>query len=120
MNVIKEINKLHRQAWRQLEDSTGPLEKAASLAKSAYEKGENSPLFINNYAAVLLDLHRNNEALALLKSGEPVFSEYCLNHAIAIAKAAYDLELIRHWNQAATQQPKQEGAIVAYMDWQGL
>lgn len=120
MNVIKEINKLHRQAWGQLEDSNVPLEQAASLAKSAHEKGENSPLFINNYAAVLLDLHRDKEALDLLKSSDPVFSEYCLNYAIAVAKTADDMEIIRHWNQAARQHPKQAGAIVAYMDWQGM
>ena len=77
-------------------------------------------MLINNYAAVLLDLHRDSEALDLLRQYSPEFSEYCSNYAIAIAKSAYDIALIRKWNKAASTQPKQENAIVAYMDWQGL
>jgi hypothetical protein len=90
------------------------------VCQAAYNNSERSPLFRNNYAAVLLDLHRDEEALSLLKSSNPEFSEYCSNLAIAIVKAAYDLKLIRKWNQAATKQPMQDGAIVAYLDWQGL
>ncbi|USH05160.1 hypothetical protein K6Q96_18235 [Grimontia kaedaensis] len=120
MSIIEETRELHRKAWSNYDDFTDSLEKAVSICKAAYENGENSPLFINNYAAVLLDLHRDEEALNLLEISDPVFSEYCSNYAIAIAKAAYDLELIRKWNQAATKQPKQDGAIVAFMDWQGL
>lgn len=120
MTVAEEINKLHQKAWSNYADFTESLEKAVSVCRVAYENGENTPLFINNYAAVLLDLHRDEEALSLLKSCNPSFSQYCSNMAIAIAKAAYDLELIRKWNKAATKQHKQDGAIVAYMDWQGL
>ena len=120
MSVIEETRKLHRKAWSNYDDFTVSLEEAVLMCQAAYENGENLPLFINNYAAVLLDLHRDDEALDLLKNRDPTFSEYCSNYAIAIAKAAYDLELIRKWNQAATKKPKQDGAIVAYMDWQGL
>ena len=120
MSVIEDTKELHRKAWTNYDYFTDSLEQAVSICQAAYENGENSPLFINNYAAVLLDLHRDDEALDLLKNSDPTFSEYCSNYAIAIAKAAYDLELIRKWNQAATKKPKQDGAIVAYMDWQGL
>ncbi len=116
MTVAEEINKLHQKAWSNYDDFTESLERAVSVCQVAYENGENTPLFINNYAAVLLDLRRDEEALSLLRSCNPSFSEYCSNMAIAIAKAAYDLELIRKWNQAATKQHKQDGAIVAYMD----
>ncbi|TBR43551.1 hypothetical protein CBF23_005080 [Marinomonas agarivorans] len=120
MSVIEEVKTLHRKAWCNDDDFTKLLEKAVLLCEVAYKDRERSPLFINNYAAVLLDLHRDDEALVLLKNSKPIFSEYCSNYAIAIAKSAYDLDLIRYWNQEATKQPKQSGAILAYIDWQAL
>ncbi|WP_431474394.1 hypothetical protein RVM24_16210 [Marinobacter sp. KM021] len=120
MDVIEKSVKLHCQAWNDHTRFTDCLEQAAVLLKQAFESGGSSPLLINNYAAVLLDLHRDSEALDLLRQHPPEFSEYCSNYAIAIAKSAYDIALIRKWNKAASTQPKQENAIVAYMDWQGL
>jgi len=120
MSIEEKIRELHQKAWSKRDEFTSSLEEAIALCEVAYENGENTPLFINNYAVALLDLHRDQEALDLLKNYEPSFSEYCSNYAIAVAKAKYDLKLIRKWNKAASKQPKQEGAIVAYMDWQGL
>jgi len=90
------------------------------LLNTAYDTDKNNSLLINNYAAILLDLHRDSKALELLKKGCPEFSEYCFNFAIAIAKSAYDVEQIRKWNQSANEKPKRDGAIIAYMDWQAL
>lgn len=90
------------------------------MLQQAYESGKSSPLFINNYAAVLLDLNRDSEALKLLQQYQPAFAEYCSNYAIALAKSAHDIALIRKWNEAASRQPKKKSAIVAYIDWQGL
>ncbi|MBY6034995.1 hypothetical protein KUV59_17610 [Marinobacter daepoensis] len=120
MDVIAESAKLHSQAWSDQSRFTECLEQAAGLLKQAYESGDTSSLLVNNYAAVLLDLHRDFDALELLRLCDPDFSEFCANYAIAVAKAAYDIDLIRHWNQAASKYPKDERAIVAYMDWQGL
>lgn len=78
------------------------------MLKQAYESGENSPLLINNYAAVLLDLNRDSEALKLLQQNQPAFAEYCSNYAIALSKSAYDIALIRKWNEAASGQPKKK------------
>lgn len=75
---------------------------------------------MNNYAAVLLDLGRNAEALALLKTSTAEISEYCSNYAIAIATSAYDINEIRKWNQKAQEYPKAKHAIVAYVDWMGF
>ncbi|WP_160151546.1 hypothetical protein [Microbulbifer sp. ALW1] len=120
MNTHSEVIELHRNAWSDYSKYTEYLEKAISLCEVEYEAGERSLLFINNYAALLLDLHRDAEALRLLKDQTPEFSEYCSNYAIAIAKSGYDIEAIRKWNRAASNYPKRENAIVAYMDWQAL
>ncbi|HEY0924256.1 hypothetical protein [Rheinheimera pacifica] len=120
MNIIEETLKLHSQAWRDHSQFTECLEKAARLLQQVYESGAVDSLIVNNYAAVLLDLHRDAEARELLQAHSPEFSEFCSNYAIAIAKSAYDISLIRQWNQAASRLPKRQGAIVAYMDWQSL
>lgn len=115
-NYPKKIKELHQKAWGNYDY----LEKALSICKVAYQNGDRSPLFINNYATVLLDLHQNDKALALLKLYEPMFSEYSKNYAIAIALTSYDLELIRKYNKLSAKLPKQKDAIVAYIDWQGF
>ncbi|WP_086932872.1 hypothetical protein [Agarilytica rhodophyticola] len=120
MNVVDESVKLYREAWSDHSKFTELLEEAAHLLKDAIDSGEDDPLLLSNYSAVLLDLQRDTEALDILKQRTPMFSEYCSNYAIAIAKTAYNLALIRRWNQAAAKQPKRQGAIVAYMDWQAL
>jgi len=120
MDTNLELIELHRRAWSDYSKYSEYLEKAISLCEEEYRAGERSSLFINNYAALLLDLHRDAEALRLLKGKTPEFSEYCSNYAIAIAKSEYDIEAIRKWNKAAANYPKNEDAIVAYMDWQAL
>ncbi|TGG95604.1 hypothetical protein E4656_04105 [Natronospirillum operosum] len=120
MNVIEESIRLHDLAWRDHSRFAEHLEQAAKLLRAEYEDGERDSLLINNYAAVLLDLHRDAEALALLQSSVPDCAEHCLNTAIAIAKSAYDLARIRQWNLATADYPRRQGALVAYMDWQGL
>jgi predicted Zn-dependent protease len=118
VDVIHESSKLHVEAWSDYDKYVRCLTSAAELLQAAYESGDHRTLLVNNYAAVLLDLHRDDEALNLLQRYEPEFSQYCSNYAIAIAKAAYDITLIRKWNMAAPEYPK--GAILAYMDWQAL
>ena len=118
--VLERVTQLHREAWQQHDNYERCLTEAVSLCQVEYARGERSPLFMNNYAAVLMDLHRDDEALGLLQFHKPDFSEHCANLAIATAKAAYDLEGIRKWNGLASQLPRRKGANVAYMDWQAL
>lgn len=119
MGVIEESARLHSEAWGSGK-SSDYLIRALNLLKSEYESGNESNIVVNNYAATLLNLHKNSEALALLRLGEPEISEYCSNYAIAIAKSKYDLAEIRKWNQNAGKYPKAENAIVAYIDWHGF
>lgn len=120
MDAIEKSLSLHREAWNDYDKFVECLEKAEEVLKSEYLKGNTDPLIINNYAAALLDQHKDSEALELLIKNEVVLAEYCLNRAIAVAKANYDVSEIRHWNDAARSHPKNDKAILAFMDWQAL
>jgi predicted Zn-dependent protease len=120
LDIISEAYKLHEMAWQPKADYQSCLEQSWFLFKKAYEEGNHANLVVNNYAAVLLNLHRNTEALELLKQYEPECSEYCSNYAIAVAKTRYNIAEIRKWNSMASQYPRLEQAIVAYIDWQGF
>lgn len=120
MDPIAESYRLHNLAWQRGDDYEARLLEALVILQSAYEAGDRRHLLINNYAAVLLDLNRNQEALDLLKRYQPESSAFCANYAIAIAKAAYRIQTIRKWNTDAQNYPVMENAIEAYIDWQGL
>jgi hypothetical protein len=120
MDPITESYRLHQLVWEAGGDYESCMREALAVLQAAYKAGDDRHLMINNYAAVLLNLHRNQEALDLLKKYQPESSAYCENYAIAIAKACYRIEDIRHWNLKARDYPVMENAIVAYVDWQGF
>lgn len=120
IDIIAESYRLHELAWGAGTDHEKYMQQAFSILKNAYEDGDRRHLIINNYAAVLLNLHCNHEALNLLKQYQPQCSAYCLNYAIAIAKTGYNIHEIRKWNMAASNYPDLENAIAAYIDWQGF
>jgi hypothetical protein len=121
MNVPEESYLLHVKAWREYDKTKSHLNSAYSLLLEAYEGGDQSSVVINNLAAVLLDMYRDKEALDFIKEHKPECKEFCLNYAIALVKQnVSDINEVRKWNKMAANYPKQEHAIVAYMDWQGL
>lgn len=120
VDVIAESYRLHELAWGAGADYEKYMQQAFSILKKAYDNDDHRHLIINNYAGVLLNLHRNREALDLLKQYQPECSTYCLNYAIAIAKTNYNIHEIRKWNMAARDYPHLENAIEAYIDWQGF
>lgn len=121
MDVAENSYLLHSKAWNEHDKTKTHLADAYSLLNAAYEGGDSSNLVVNNLAAVLLDLYRDEEALSLLKRHNPECNEYCLNFAIAVVKQkSSDINEVRKWNKKASSYPKFKNAIVAYMDWQGL
>ncbi len=121
MDVSKESYLLHSKAWTEYDKSKAYLKSAFEILMGAYKNGEQSNVVVNNLAAVLLDLYRDDEALHLLKNHKPECSEYCLNYAIALAKQNIaDVNEVRKWNKLAASYPKQNHAITAYIDWQAL
>jgi predicted Zn-dependent protease len=120
MDPIPESCRLHNLAWQAGEDYEARLLEALAILQRAYDGGDSRHLVINNYAAVLLDLQRNQEALDLLKKYQPESSAFCANYAIAIAKTLYRIQDIRRWNTEAKNYPAMENAIEAYIDWQGF
>lgn len=120
MDPIAESFRIHRLAFQSGEDYELRMREALVILQNAYEAGDCRHLLINNYAAVLLDLQRNQEALDLLQKYQPESSAYCENYAIAIAKTCYRIEDIRRWNIKARDYPVMENAVVAYVDWQGF
>lgn len=102
MDIIVESYRLHEMAWKPGADYKNYLNQALLLLQTAYGDGDCRQLVINNLAAVLLNLHRNKEALDLLNQYQPECSTYCLNFAIAIAKTVYDINEIHKWNMAET------------------
>ncbi len=120
MDIVTESFKLYERAWKKGEDYQALLEQALVLLRQEYDSGSRQGVIVNNYAAVLLDLQMNRAALKILSENSPDSSEYCSNLAIAIAKADYDIERIRYWNKESSKYPKVKGAIIAYIDWQGM
>lgn len=121
MNVSEESYLLHSRAWGDSDKTKSHLYDAYLLLHKAYESGDKSNVVINNLAAVLLDMYRDKEALDFIKGHKPECEEFCLNYAIALVKQnESDINEIRKWNQMAKNYPKQQNAIVAYMDWHGL
>ncbi len=120
MDPITESYRLHQLVWEAGGDYESCMREALVVLQSAYESGDDRHLVINNYAAVLLTLHRNQEALDLLKKYQPESSAYCANYAIAIAKTHYNILEIRKWNGLSREYPELDKAIVAYIDWQGF
>ncbi len=86
MEVVEESYCLHSRSWKEYDKTKVHLNNALELLSEAYEGGDTSNVVVNNLAAVLLDLFRDTEALALLKRHQPECSQYCQNYAIALAK----------------------------------
>lgn len=120
MDLISEACRLHEMAWKPNADYLGCMDLALILIKKAYDEGNHTNLVVNNYAAILLDLHRDKEALELLEQYEPECFEYCSNYSVAAIKLGSNISEIRKWNGLASQYPRLEKAIVAYIDLQAL
>ena len=120
MNPISESYQLYREAWKDSANSKRLMVEAITVVKQAYECGNREHLLINNYIALLLDTQQFQEAFELLEEYKPESSEFCQNYAIAIANDRYNIDEILKWNKLASDYPKNENAIVAYIDWQGF
>lgn len=110
----------HGKAWGN-EAAYAALPELAERVKAAIEGGDDDPAHVINYAAILLDLHRNQAALDWLLAHPVQYREYFQNLAAVYAKTdSTKLEEIRANNRRAWELPSCPNAIVAYMDWQGL
>lgn len=119
--ISAEKTKLeHAKTWGD-EAATRRLSALAEQVKAAIEDGNSDPAHLINYAAILLDLHRNQAALEWLLAHPLQHREYYQNLAIAYAKTdSAKLEQIRANNGKSREAPSCPNSIVAYMDWQGL
>lgn len=110
----------HAKAWGD-EAGTARLKALAAHVEAAIEGGDSDPAHLINYAAILLDLHRNQAALEWLLAHPVQYREYYENLATAYAKTdPTKLEEIRASNGKSREVPSCPSSIVAYMDWQGL
>ena len=110
----------HASAWGH-DAGYAALPDLAAQVRSAIEAGDRDPAHVINLAAILLDLHRNAEALAWLIAHPLEYREYYQNLATAFAKTDPDnLEAIRSNNRNARDAPPCPNAILAYIDYQGL
>ena len=110
----------HAKAWGNEAAYAGEPELAEQV-KAAIESGDEDPAHLINYAAILLDLHRNRAALDWLLAHPAEYREYYQNLATAYAKTdSTKLEQIRENNGKSPEVPSCPNSIVAYMDWQGL
>ncbi len=112
---------LHKKAWSDHPNWSTHLVRALLILKSSIDSGESNDTINNNYAAVLLDLNRNSEALNFLTHNLPSTKSGHANMAIAIAKNyPLDISKIRQYNKSSSELPEFSYSITAYMDWQGL
>ena len=110
----------HAKAWGN-EAAYAALPQLAETVRSAVESGDDDPAHVINYGAILLDLHRNSEALAWLVAHPVEYREYFENLATAYAKTdSSNKEPIRSNNLKSGDYPKCPNAILAYIDYQGL
>lgn len=125
MSELKSIEQksyeLHSSAWSDQLKWGDYLASALKLLMAHPEILGVSDVAKNNFAAILLDMQRNTEALYFLKEYLPSLSESHSNMAIAIAKTnVSDIESIRSYNKSSADFPQSDYAITAYIDWQAL
>lgn len=110
----------HLRTWCSQEEYES-LPDLAAQVKDAIEAGDGDPAHLINYAAILLDLHRDDEALRWLLAHRVDYREYYENLATAYAKTDPNVkEPIRENNGRSRLHPKCPNAILAYIDYQGL
>jgi hypothetical protein len=120
MITAAETNRRHGEAW----GNPAAYKRLPRLAEEVWEqiaRGDDDPAHVINYAAILLDLHRDEEALEWLLGRKVDFKEYYQNLATAYAKTKpSDIGNIRKNNLEAAKHPECPHAIIAYIDYQGM
>ena len=121
MSVIQQSFEFDEQSytdadhWRDLQVKILQLlEEAISIG------GDESSLFVN-YAAVLCNLGRFEEAIRVLRDHPSNSSSYCQNMAIAIINVSGPSsgDEVRLWNKRSSSMPEVAHEITAYVDWHG-
>lgn len=121
MSVEQITYELHQKAWSDMDNWYDHLNEAVQSSSEAIKLNQANDVVKNNYAALLLELHKNKEAYLFLKDNIFEFKENYANMGIAIAKTnPQDIERIRIYNSKSQELPSKKYAIEAYMDWQGL
>ncbi len=122
MNKIKKSKELHSAAWAEQEKWETHLNKALHILKPLLKEKERPSYTITNYAAILLELNKNEEALLFLEQNEEEQnSEYFANYAIALAKNDPGrVQEIQKMNKKSVALTRSEYGIEAFIDWHGL
>jgi hypothetical protein len=110
----------HSRAWGN-DAVYAALPELAKEVWSAIEAGDEDPAHGINFAAILLDLHRDQEALDWMRAHPVDYREYYQNLATAYAKIdPNNKEPIRANNLKARDCPRCPNAILAYIDYHAL
>ena len=110
----------HARAWGN-DAAYAALPQLADTVRSAIEAGDSDPAHVINYAAILLDLHRDDEALNWLLEHPLDYREYFQNLATAYAKTdPSNKKQIRYNNHKSSNFPPCPNAVLAYIDYHGL
>ena len=110
----------HRKSWGN-DAAYAALPKLADTVRATIESGDSDPAHIINYAAILLDLHRDSEALEWLVAHPLNYREYYQNLGTARAKTdPNNIEPIIFNNIKARDYPRCPNAVLAYIDYHGL
>jgi len=114
------IYREYARAWRK-PDGYDDLPRLLASTREAIQSGDSDDALIISYAAILLDLGRNEEALDWLLAHPLGYREYYENLGTAYAKNdPGDLKRVRRSNTEARNHPACPNAIVAYIDYQGM
>ena len=120
MITSADAYRIHSEAWGD-EEAYGELPSLANQVRQAIEHGHEDPAHVINYGAILLDLHRDSEALEWLLAHHVEYREYFQNLATAYAKTdPNNKEPIRSNNLKSREYPGCPNAILAYIDYHGL
>ena len=110
----------HAKAWGD-NAAYAVLPQLAEAVRLAIEAGDSDPAHVINYAAILLDIHKDAEALQWLMDHPLEYQEYYQNLGTAFAKTdPNNKEPIRANNLKSRKYPRCPNAILAYIDYQGL
>ena len=110
----------HARTWGD-DAAFAALPRLVDAVRAAIEAGDGDPAHVINYAAILLDLHRDDEALNWLLEHPLGYREYFENLATAYAKTdPSNKGQIRSNNHKSRNFPRCPNAILAYIDYLGL